>query len=62
MTRMQKRKLRCFKDEIYTAELKEWWMDTKDDVANCFEYSKCNLNGKIDRSNVMEMQRTQNNK
>ena len=46
MTRMQNRKLRCFKDEIYMAELKEWWMDTQDDVADCFEYSKCNLNAK----------------
>ena len=39
------------------AELKEWWMDAQDDVADCFEYSKCNLNAKIDRSNVMEMQK-----
>ena len=31
-------------------------MDAQDDVADCFEYSKCNLNAKIDRSNVMEMQ------
>ena len=62
MTRMQNRKLRCFKDEIYMAELKEWWMDAQDDVTDCFEYSKCNLNAKIDRSNVMEMQRTQNRK
>ena len=44
------------------AELKEWWIDAQDDVAECFEYSKCNLNAKIDRYNVMEMQRTQNNK
>ena len=36
-------------------ELKEWWMDAQDDVAVCFEYSKCNLNAKIDRSNVMDM-------
>ena len=58
MTRMQNKKLRCFKDDIYMAELKEWWMDAQDDVADCFEYSKCNLNAKIDRSNVMKMQRT----
>ena len=31
-------------------------MDAQDDVADCFEYSKCNLNTKINRSNVMEMQ------
>ena len=37
-------------------------MDAQDDVADCFEYYKCNLNAKIDRSNVMEMQRTQNSK
>ena len=37
-------------------------MDAQDDVADYFEYSKCNFNAKIDRSNVMEMQRTQNNK
>ena len=34
-------------------------MDAQDDVTNCFEYSKCNLNAKMDRSNVTEMQRTQ---
>ena len=28
------------------AELKEWWIDAQDDVADCFEYSKCNLNAK----------------
>ena len=44
------------------AELKEWWMDEQDDVVLCFEYSKCNLNAKIDISNVMEIQRTQNSK
>ena len=44
------------------SKLKEWWMDAQDDVVDCFEYSKCNLNAKIDKSNVMEMQRTQNNK
>ena len=47
MTRMQNRKLRCFKDENYMAELKEWWMDAQDDVTDCFEYSECNLNAKI---------------
>ena len=62
MTRMQNRKLRCFKDENYMAELKEWWMDAHNDVADCFEYSKYNLIAKIDKSNVMEMQRTQNSK
>ena len=62
MKKMLNWKLRCFKDEIYMAELKEWWMDAQDDVADCFKYSKCNLNAKIDRSNVMEMQRTQNSK
>ena len=31
-------------------------MDRQDDVVECFEYSKCNLNAKINRSNVMEMQ------
>ena len=46
MTRMQNKKLRCFKDEIYMVELKEWWMDAQDDVADCFKYSKCNLNAK----------------
>ena len=37
-------------------------MDAQDNVTNCFEYSKCNMNNKIDRFNVMEMQRTQNSK
>ena len=62
MTRMQNRRSWGFKDEIYMVELKEWWMDAQDEVVDCFEYSKCNLNVKIDRSNVMEMQRTQNSK
>ena len=44
------------------AELKEWWMYAQDDVADCFDYSKYNSNAKIDRPNVMEMQRTQNRK
>ena len=43
---MQNKKLRCFKDDIYMAELKEWWMDAQDDVADCFEYFKYNLNAK----------------
>ena len=46
MTRMQNRKLRCFKDEIYMAELKEWWMNAQDDVVDFFEFPKCNLNAK----------------
>ena len=46
MKRMQNRKLKCFKDEIYMEELKEWWMDAQNDVADCFEYSKCHLNAK----------------
>ena len=46
MTIMQNRKLRCFKDDIYMAEWKEWWMDAQNDVADCFEYSTCNLNAK----------------
>ena len=29
-------------------------MDAQDDVTDCFEYSKCNLDAKIDRSNVMD--------
>ena len=37
-------------------------MGAQDDLVDCFESSKCNLNAKIDRSNVMKMQRTQNNK
>ena len=30
-------------------------MDAQDDVADCFEYSKCNLNAKIYRSNVIDI-------
>ena len=62
MKRMLNRKLRCFKDENHMAEFKEWWMYAQDDVADCFDYSKYNSNAKIDRPNVMEMQRTQNRK
>ena len=29
-------------------------MDAQDDVTDCFEYSKCNLNAKIDRSTVKD--------
>ena len=37
-------------------------MGAQDDLVDCFEYSKCNLNAKMDRYNVTEMQRTQNSK
>ena len=30
-------------------------MDAQDYVIDCFEYSKCNLDAKIDRSNVIDM-------